>query len=144
MHVAIFGTSKKIYATEKITSELKKQNKCILVSSHQLNLIENICDKLAIISYSKLVYFGTLSDLKKEKGGKKLYITFPADISEEDSKLLSYLNKISDGEYETGLTENSDFKKVLSDIMERKLEITSLQIKELSLNDIFIKWEESK
>lgn len=127
-----------------LLSELKKQNKCILVSSHQLNLIENICDKLAIISYSKLVYFGTLSDLKKEKGGKKLYITFPADISEEDSKLLSYLNKISDGEYETGLTENSDFKKVLSDIMERKLEITSLQIKELSLNDIFIKWEESK
>ena len=35
MHVAIFGTSKKIYATEKITSELKKQNITFDFFSHK-------------------------------------------------------------------------------------------------------------
>lgn len=123
--------------------DLKKQNKCILVSSHQLNLIEDICDKIAIISYSKLVYFGTLNELKKEKGGTKLFVTFPDYVNKDDIKPLTYLKKISDLEYEADLTEQITFKKIITDILERKLDISSVQMKEISLNEIFIKWEES-
>lgn len=123
--------------------ELKKQNKCILVSSHQLNLIEDICDKIAIISYSKLVYFGTLSNLKKERGGTKLFVTFPDYVKEKDIMQLAYLKKVSDMEYEVDLSEQVTFKKIITDIMDKKLDISSVQMKEVSLNEIFIKWEES-
>lgn len=124
--------------------ELKEQGKCILLSSHQLNLIEEICDKIGIISYSKLVYLGTLSELKQNKGGTKLYVSFANFVNEEEILKLNYLIKMSDFEYAVELKNEINFKKVISDIMEKKLEINSLQIKELSLNDIFIRWEESK
>lgn len=123
--------------------ELKKKNKCIFVSSHQLNLIEDICDKIAIISYSKLMYCGTLNALKKERGGTRFFVTFSDYTNKYDIKQLTYLKKVSDLQYEADLSEQVTFKKIMTDIIEKKLDISLVQIKEMSLNEIFIKWEES-
>lgn len=123
--------------------KLKKKNKCILISSHQLNLIEGICDKIAIISNSKLVYFGTLNDLKKERGGTRVLVTFPDYTNEDIVKQLTYLKKVSNLKYGADLSEQVTFKKIITDILEKKLDICSVQMEEISLNEIFIKWEES-
>lgn len=125
-----------------LLKDLKNKNKCILISSHQLHLLEEICDSLAIISYSKLVYFGNLNDLKKKEGGRKLYVSFSDNISEEEINSIYYLKKISSNEYVAELTNKINFKNIMSDIVNRGFEINSLQIKDISLNDIFIKLEE--
>jgi len=123
--------------------ELKEQNKCVLLSSHQLHLLENVCDDLAIISYSNLVYSGTVQELKREKGGKTILIKFE-DTNENELKKITYLNKTQDGKYMVPLSENKGCQEVLQDLFLRKLKVESFEVKEKTLNDIFIEMEEGK
>ena len=53
--------------------ELKKQGKCIIVSTHIFSLIEKICDRVGIIIDGKMVKEGTL---KEVRGAKSLEDTF--------------------------------------------------------------------
>lgn len=44
--------------------ELKKQGKTVLLSSHILNEVEKLCDRVSIIREGKIVETGTLNDLR--------------------------------------------------------------------------------
>lgn len=45
---------------------LKKKGSSILLSTHNMNSVEEICDSIALIDRSKLVLNGKLADIKKE------------------------------------------------------------------------------
>ena len=51
-----------------LLQELRDAGKCILVSSHQLPLIEQVCEDICIINRSKRVYYGSLEALKARYG----------------------------------------------------------------------------
>jgi len=55
--------------TELIKSEilrLKENGTSIMLSTHNMNSVEEICDSIALINKSKLVVSGTLEDVKKQ------------------------------------------------------------------------------
>lgn len=52
----------------RLLQELRDAGKCILVSSHQLPLIEQVCEDICIINRSKRVYYGPLEALKARYG----------------------------------------------------------------------------
>lgn len=57
--------------------ELKKSGKTILLTSHVLTQVEEICDQVAIIQHGNLLYTGTLEKTTKENPPsslKKLYL----------------------------------------------------------------------
>ncbi|MFW6134982.1 MAG: ABC transporter ATP-binding protein [Elusimicrobiota bacterium] len=45
--------------------EFRKQEKCIIFSTHQMHEAEKLCDKIAIIHLGRLLSIGTMEDLKK-------------------------------------------------------------------------------
>jgi len=47
--------------------ELKKQGKCIIVSTHIFSLIEKVCDRVGIIINGKMVSEGTLKQISGQK-----------------------------------------------------------------------------
>ena len=51
-----------------LLGDLRKAGKCILVSSHQLPLIEQVCEDICIIDHAKSVYWGPLDALKAMYG----------------------------------------------------------------------------
>ncbi len=55
----------------KVVKELfvnysKKNNSAILVSTHTLSLVEDICDTIGVINHGRIVYTGDLANIKKE------------------------------------------------------------------------------
>lgn len=123
--------------------DLKRKNKCVLLSSHQLHLLENVCDDLAIISYSNLIYSGTVRQLKAQKGGKTIAIHFE-DTSDDELLKIDYLKKSEDGKYIVTLNQNRTCQSVMQDLFTRNLKIESFEVKEKTLNDIFIEMEEAR
>ena len=53
----------------------------IFFSTHVLEVAEKLCDKIAIISHGKIVYFGTLDDLRAGHGDQSLEELFLEVIS---------------------------------------------------------------
>lgn len=61
-----------------LIAELRKQGKAVLISSHLLGELENVCDRVAFLNQGKLISEGTLEELLREKETHELRVS-PAD-----------------------------------------------------------------
>ncbi len=128
----------------EIREVIKKlgQNKTILFSSHILQEVEAICDRVIIINKGKLVADDTLSTLRSQQASTPIIkVAFKENI---DAALLQGLagvqsvSKISDTEWELACTNTNDVKRLLLELsLQRNLNIVSLQSGEQSLEEVF-------
>ncbi len=51
---------------KNMMKEHAKEGNTVFFSTHVLEIAEKLCDKVAIIDHGKIVFFGTLEDLKKK------------------------------------------------------------------------------
>src|SRR5690606_14367911 len=61
----------------ELIGELRKQGKAILISSHLLGELENVCDRVAFLSKGRLLSEGTLEELLREKDVHELRLSPP-------------------------------------------------------------------
>lgn len=118
---------------EIIGKEIQDKNKSIIISSHNLSDLEQVCDDILIISNGTVNYYNSLDKLRKNI--KKIQIAFDKPIYEEDLKIEGVTSIKSVGRVFTLITENynEDFIKKL----ESKGPLFIEEI-DLSLEEIFI------
>lgn len=118
---------------EIIGKEIQDKNKSIIISSHNLSDLEQVCDDILIISNGTVNYYNSLDKLRKNI--KKVQIAFDKPIYEEDLKIEGVTSIKSVGRVFTLITENynEDFIKKL----ESKGPLFIEEI-DLSLEEIFI------
>ena len=118
------------------------QNKTVLFSSHILQEVEAICDRVIIINKGQIVANDTLANLQK---GKKEYHVVTVQFKESiNQKLLEQIKEVSKLlQLETGNwkleTGNPDAvrKQILNLAVEHNLNIISLQTEGHSLEQVF-------
>lgn len=67
------------FETKKLMREQAEKGKCVLYSTHVLDVAEKVCDEVAIIKEGKLIFVGSLSELQqkedvKDKGLESLFL----------------------------------------------------------------------
>ncbi len=78
----------------ELLRELKKMGKTIMISSHILSELEEICDHVGIIEHGRLVFSGTMEDIRKRMGvHNKLRVQVVGD-ADRAVELLSALPQI--------------------------------------------------
>ena len=113
------------------------EGKTIILSTHQMDLAEKLCEDILLINKGKAVSSGKLSDIKKNFGGNNIRLSFTGD---NDS--LNQFTEIIKFDYYKNYTEvqlrddviPSDFLKKLV----AKIEVNHFSIIEPTLNKIFI------
>ena len=65
---------------KKLTSE----NKCVFFSTHILDVAEKLCDKIGIINKGKLLFVGTLEEMRKELSENKSLEELFMEITKND------------------------------------------------------------
>ena len=117
--------------------ELKDKGCSIIFSSHQMEYIEDFCEKLIILVKGKAILNGKLSDIKESYGIKNILVRGNNLNIEKLSKIKGVLsiNKIK-GEYEIKIENKNIAKDVFEAI--KDLDITKYVLVEPSLNEIFI------
>ena len=60
--------------------ELKEQGACVIFSSHNMNNVEEICDKLVMLRNGSMVLDGTVQEIRAKFGRKKLFLETPLSI----------------------------------------------------------------
>ncbi|WP_077620313.1 ABC transporter ATP-binding protein [Bacillus sinesaloumensis] len=121
---------------EEIRS-LAKNGTAILLSSHQMNLVEEMCDRLFLIHRGQKVIYGSMDNVKKE------YANFKCTIrGKNDLEILQDLPEVQRVEQQDELSilylskdvQVASWLKHLPD----QLEINELSIDRISLHEIFI------
>jgi ABC-2 type transport system ATP-binding protein len=128
----------------EIRDVIKKQgqNKTVLFSSHILQEVEAICDRVIIINKGNLVADDKLSNL--QKGTRNVHVVAVQFKEPLDKSLLQKLNNVDNVEepqpsvykLQTGNPE-SVRKQILELALQHNLNIVSLQSESQSLEDIF-------
>ena len=62
--------------------ELKKQGASVIFSSHNMNNVEDICDKLIMLRNGQMVLDGTVREIREQFGRKKLFLETAISIEE--------------------------------------------------------------
>lgn len=126
----------KIFKT--LIQEIASNGKTIIFSSHQMDVIEELCDRLAIMKKGKIILEGKLHDIKEKYKKKNVFIQ-GEDISQDDfthiKGVVSVTNQRND--LVVSIEDKSVIESLLQVIKNKKV-ITKFVQEEPSLDEIFI------
>jgi ribosome-dependent ATPase len=90
----------------------REKEKTVLISSHRLSMVEDICDRVGIIHKGKILYIGTPQSIIKETATKTLEEAYLAILPEfENPKVTengSLIEQAEKTEQTNGQTEQED------------------------------------
>ncbi len=124
-----------------IVKKLKILNNTIFLTSHNMNVVEKLCDRIGFINHGKLLKIGTKEDIQ---GFLETDIRIEIRISKNKDELKSelkkqeYLNQIIDNKNSiiVHLKKRENYKDLLTILS--KYQILSIQDRDLSLEDMFL------
>ena len=121
---------------KEIIAELRKEGKAIILSTHRMNEVKELCDSVFMINKGKGVLQGGLADIKRRFRGNTLTI-------ESDGALGSLTGvssvKTEGAQTEVVMTEGTTPQQVLEQLVKHKVALTRFEVATPSLNDIFIR-----
>lgn len=127
---------------------LRERGATVIYTSHYMNEVEDICDRIAIIDHGKFVACGTeqelismVSDSKALKISTEVRANFPADDLISEFSMLPNVKKarIDNGEIILEINAScKDFTLFLEHIQKRGLPICGITSESMNLEDVFI------
>lgn len=102
---------------------LKDEGATIILSTHNMESVEELCDEIALINKSKLIVSGGVEDIRRRYGN--------------DNVELVYTD--AEGHHTEILPRETDGKKTLEEYLAKGVEINSYRELMPRMNDIFIK-----
>ncbi len=127
-----------------LLAELRKNGKTILLSSHILSEVEELCDRVIFLEKGKLIQQGKTKDLLSFEGGYLITFKTPGVIPEELGRLGSVT---SDAELGTTLMEaRTEGEKDLAVriLAQNGISLECLEPKQKTLEDLFLSLMEEK
>jgi ABC-2 type transport system ATP-binding protein len=117
--------------------DLRRRGATIILSSHQMDTVERLCDRVALIHKGEKVLDGAVGEVKDRHGRNTLVLAFDGDGSFLGS--LTGVARVSDfGQYvEIRMEEGADPQAILKAATER-VRVRRFEIVVPSLHDIFV------
>lgn len=120
-----------------VIEELIEKGTYIILSSHQMSVVEEYCRDIVILKKGKTVVKGNLSEIKKSYGKSNLLIESYEDLSSVIPSNAEIIEKKVNS-YEIKIKEEQMAQDILKSIVEKGIKIDKFEIKEPSLHQIFI------
>ena len=122
---------------------LKDEGATIILSTHNMESVEELCDNIALINKSKLVITGGVDEIRHRYGNNNIELIYTGDSSLEPVQgLYSVLSDVDNSGRHTAvlnLQEGASNNDVLSSIISNGACVNSFKELIPRMNDIFIK-----
>ncbi len=120
---------------KEVIAELQEAGKTVVLSTHQMNLVEALCDRILLINRGRRVLYGNLAEIKAEYGRNQVRLRTPAELEE-----LPGVESIQrrDRTYELTLGPDIEPQAVLRALVERGVQVDLFEVASAPLDRIFI------
>ena len=128
----------------ELLRELKRMGKTIMISSHILSELEEICDNVGIIEHGRLVFSGTLEEIRPRLGIESKVRVRVAEHQDKAIELLSALPQVRQvqalaNEIAVTFHEGQHANGIIArTLVQADLDIISIQPERLKLDDAFL------
>jgi len=127
----------------EIRNVIKEQgkNKTVLFSTHILQEVQAICDRVIIINKGELVADSSVEALKLNAKSNKIAVTFSTKIDKEKLQALPTVisvEQLNDHNFKIATNDTNELRRQLLEFaVSEQLDIVSLQTEGNTLEDIF-------
>jgi ABC-2 type transport system ATP-binding protein len=118
-------------------TELRRDGKAILFSTHRMDQVEKLCDAIAIIYRGKLVLEGSMREVKGRYPRNRVQMVFEGDDSFLRSASVAEAKNYA-GIAEIKLTDPAAADALLRDALAGGARVSRFEVVEPTLEDIFI------
>jgi ABC-2 type transport system ATP-binding protein len=125
-----------VQMVKEIILELKKQGKAVMLSTHRMNEVEALCDRVFMINKGKKVLYGSIAEVKAGYRNNTVIVEFENAIGEIDGLKTK---KINANTLEIELDGYKTNQQILEQLVLRKLAVSRFEVSTPSLNEIFIR-----
>ncbi len=121
--------------------KLKDEGTTIILSTHNMESVEELCDNIALINKSRLVVTGATDDVREQYGSNQVELLYRGEMAKcEEVFSVALQEQLRDcSRAVLDIAEGLSMKDVLSSLAATDLEIISVRKMVPRMNDIFIK-----
>ena len=123
--------------------ELKEQGATIILSTHNMESVEELCDNIALINKSHLVITGGVEDIRRRYGNNNVELVYTGETPLETVPgLFSIISDTNDAGRHTAVLSLADQglgNNVLAEVLKQNVAVNSFKELLPRMNDIFIK-----
>ena len=122
---------------------LKDEGATIILSTHNMESVEELCDNIALINKSHVVITGGVDEIRRKYGNNNVELIYTSDEAVQSVPgLYTVLSDNDDAGRHTAvlsLEDGSNGNEVLADLLSKDIAINSFKELVPRMNDIFIK-----
>ena len=122
---------------------LKANGSTIILSTHNMESVEELCDNIALINKSHLVISGGVDEIRRKYGNNNVELVYTSDSDlvslEGVFRVLSDESNFDRHEAVLAIETGADTNSVLTQVMKQGVAVKSFKELVPRMNDIFIK-----
>lgn len=115
----------------------RDQGKTILMSTHQMHQVEELCDRLVLIDHGRTILYGTLAEIRQQFSSHDVVIRTNAilPVAIEGIQSIEELN----GSYKLILSPGASPQEILRNLVNQGIPLEQFDIAVPTLDEIFIR-----
>jgi ABC-2 type transport system ATP-binding protein len=121
---------------KNIIGELRDEGKAVILSTHQMNQVEELCDRVLMINHGSAVLYDTMPEIRRQFRKKTLTVSVDGELPDVPGVVDT--RPMRDAT-ELVLAADTTPQAVLDQLRERGTMINRFEITTPTLHDIFIK-----
>ena len=125
----------------EIIEKLNKQGMTIVYTTHYMEEVERLCNRVAIIDNGKIIAQGTQKELQQESNIKEtIEITFQSILENQKNALKEHFPKITfkDTSFSIVCDVNKDLVNIVNTCNTQKIIIEDLKLNKVTLEAVFL------
>ena len=116
--------------------EERNRGKTIVMCTHQMHQVEELCDRLVLINQGRTMLYGSLAEIRRRYATQAVSVHTPQPLP-ADLPGIQHIERENSG-YHLLLSEGSSAQDVLRSLVERGVVLESFEIAMPTLDEIFI------
>ena len=119
---------------KRLIRELVADGKTIVLSAHQMNLVEELCDRILLINRGRALLYGQLQQIKRDYAANVVRVraeNLPTDLP-------GVVRNERNGDISLLTLDGIGAQAFLAELVARNVVVESFEIASVPLNDIFV------
>jgi ABC-2 type transport system ATP-binding protein len=116
--------------------EQRDQGVTILMSTHQMHQVEELCDRIVLIDYGRTVLYGGLDEIRRQFAGHAVIVRTPGELPALPG--VEHVERYNSSAYRLNLKASTSTQDVLRNLVEQGIQVDQFEIATPTLDEIFI------
>ncbi len=118
--------------------EQSKLGKTIVMCTHQMHQVEQLCDRLVLINRGKTILYGKLSEIQEQFSGNEITLRTEKPLPTNIPGIQSLHSENSHLVYKAHLEDGVSPQSVLQNLLAQNIILKQFEVSNPSLDEIFI------